>query len=352
MDDLVKRREHFLKRCSSIYGEGKYDYSETVYVNSITKVKIRCIKHNFIFEVMANDHAAHGRECPKCAQLRKRGLEVELPNDLSYVQRQIIIGSLLGDGSLDKDYDNRNSRFFERHCNRQEGYLSWKKDILFPFSLPLTSEKANKIIHKVDGKILRSKDEFYEDAFRMRTRSHSLFTKLRNEWYVDNDKKERVKIIPGSIEEELTWLSITVWFMDDGSQRQNRREAKFATMSFTKEECEKLVDILFRKFGIESFVDNRRQIVLRTSSFFKFISLIRDSFEEHELAIPECMKYKFDLSEYQIPNHKPRAKLNSDNIKKIFKMSENGWSQSKIAKEFNVSRACVGNLLSGKTFKD
>lgn len=56
------------------------------------------------------------------------------------VQKQVILGSLLGDGSLSsikldyKDPSGRtkaiNSRFTEKHCIEQLEYLSWKSSIL------------------------------------------------------------------------------------------------------------------------------------------------------------------------------------------------------------------------------
>lgn len=60
--------EEFIKRAKALHGD-TYDYSETVYIDSKTKVKIKCKKHG-IFEQMASNHI-HSKikaGCPYCAR--------------------------------------------------------------------------------------------------------------------------------------------------------------------------------------------------------------------------------------------------------------------------------------------
>lgn len=54
--------EDFVKKAKEKHGN-KYDYSESVYVNSYTKIIIRCKKHGF-FEQFSNNHYRYG--CKKC----------------------------------------------------------------------------------------------------------------------------------------------------------------------------------------------------------------------------------------------------------------------------------------------
>ena len=59
--------EEFIKKCIEIYGVDKYDYSLVVYINTETKVKIICKKHNTIFEQTPHNHLRkHG--CPICKE--------------------------------------------------------------------------------------------------------------------------------------------------------------------------------------------------------------------------------------------------------------------------------------------
>jgi very-short-patch-repair endonuclease/Zn ribbon nucleic-acid-binding protein len=55
--------EEFIKRAKTVHGD-KYDYSQTIYVNSRSKVKINCPIHG-IFHQKANHHLS-GSKCPKC----------------------------------------------------------------------------------------------------------------------------------------------------------------------------------------------------------------------------------------------------------------------------------------------
>ena len=66
--------EEFIERSKEIHGDA-YDYSDVVYINAITKVKIICQEHG-VFEQIPNDHLC-GSGCPNCrsskgeSQIRK-----------------------------------------------------------------------------------------------------------------------------------------------------------------------------------------------------------------------------------------------------------------------------------------
>ncbi len=56
-------KDIFLERADILYN-GKYDYSEVIYINSKVKIKIICPEHGE-FEQIPNSHL-HGHECRKC----------------------------------------------------------------------------------------------------------------------------------------------------------------------------------------------------------------------------------------------------------------------------------------------
>ena len=67
--------EKFLKLCENIHGN-KYDYRETFYEGSHSKINIICEKHG-IFNQEANNHL-QGQGCPKCAkQISKEELKIK-----------------------------------------------------------------------------------------------------------------------------------------------------------------------------------------------------------------------------------------------------------------------------------
>lgn len=67
--NYVPNTDEFIKRCEEIHqdenGSPIYDYSQTEYVNSRTKVTVICPKHG-PFEVLSNHHI-QGSGCEKCA---------------------------------------------------------------------------------------------------------------------------------------------------------------------------------------------------------------------------------------------------------------------------------------------
>jgi hypothetical protein len=64
-DNKKLTTEEYIKRAIKRHGNIRYDYSLVEYVNNNTKVKIKCNKCNYIFDVPAESHSS-GQGCPKC----------------------------------------------------------------------------------------------------------------------------------------------------------------------------------------------------------------------------------------------------------------------------------------------
>lgn len=75
--------EIFINRCNEIHG-GKYDYSTVHYLNGRSKVKIKCPKHGYFYQ-MAESHIS-GKGCIKC------GGKERLTRDL-FIERAISVHS-------------------------------------------------------------------------------------------------------------------------------------------------------------------------------------------------------------------------------------------------------------------
>ena len=58
-------QEEFIKRCIEKFGNDTFDFSETVYVNNRTKVKVKCKKCGYIWYVRP-DHLLKAKGCPIC----------------------------------------------------------------------------------------------------------------------------------------------------------------------------------------------------------------------------------------------------------------------------------------------
>lgn len=60
----LSTNEDFIRKSKEIYGD-RYDYSLVDYKTNKNKVKIRCKKHNYVFEQSPNSHL-RGQGCPIC----------------------------------------------------------------------------------------------------------------------------------------------------------------------------------------------------------------------------------------------------------------------------------------------
>jgi hypothetical protein len=82
--------EDFINKSKSLFGD-KFDYSETLYISSKTKLKLHCNQHNNTFEISPMNHfILKGHGCKQCGtevqqtKLRKKDfqetIEEKYPN--------------------------------------------------------------------------------------------------------------------------------------------------------------------------------------------------------------------------------------------------------------------------------
>lgn len=70
-----KNTDIFILEAKQIHGN-EFDYSQVVYVNNITKVKIICKKHG-VFEQRPSKHLSNKRGCPLCGKERTKEFQKE-----------------------------------------------------------------------------------------------------------------------------------------------------------------------------------------------------------------------------------------------------------------------------------
>jgi hypothetical protein len=143
---------------------------------------------------------------------------------LSEVQRQIIVGSLLGDGAM---RCKTNALLEINHSSDQRSYVDWKFRHLA--DLVRTPPKARKS----NGTRI---------AYRFVTRSLPELTPYFNLFYGAGRKR-----IP---ELELTELALAVWFMDDGSRSRNA--VYLNTQQYDEMSQRTMLRLLRDQWGIEA----------------------------------------------------------------------------------------------------
>lgn len=184
--------------------------------------------------------------------------------ELTDYQKQVIYGSLLGDGSLSK---TKNTVYYtETHSSKQLDYLLWKKEVL----------------KEIVGKSFRYLED--SDTYVFSTKTNKYLQEIFSKFYVENGRK-KVRTLPKDLYDNLTPLSLAILYMDDGYLGgRNKNQAFIYTSGYTLEENERFSKILWEKFGIESNVivkkDNKRNkeypyIYIKTTSFEGFIEVIR-----------------------------------------------------------------------------
>jgi len=155
---------------------------------------------------------------------------------LSDRQKQILIGTLLGDGCLERNKQNFRLRI--DHGEKQEDYVRWKHRELDGF---------------VNGepRFIRAYDKRTSKTYghwRFNSKTSEVFTHFNGLFY-----KGRRKVVPSSIDALLTTpLALAVWFMDDGYNRKDCLGKYFNTQAYTIEEQNILRRCLERNFGLST----------------------------------------------------------------------------------------------------
>jgi hypothetical protein len=203
--------------------------------------------------------------------------------DLSNIHKSVIIGSILGDGSLLKGKHSKNARLQIGHCTKQLDYLKWKKDLLSPFVNRLT-------LAELPGpKIINGKDSFSTGYYFINTIAHPGITEYYNKYYINGRKSVSETLI-----HELDWLSVAILLADDGSftfRKDNKYSLRgsIATCSFNREEQNILIKTLSNFYGGSIKVDESNN-TLRLGGGSKYID---DLLNEVISILPKCIHYKF-----------------------------------------------------------
>ena len=211
-------------------------------------------------------------------------------NKMSERQKQIITGSLLGDGSVYR-YKYR-SAFTANHSYKQKEYVDW-----------LYSELES---------ICRKKPSYLNNGgwgtvnYRLYTLGRKEILDLCDILYVDNKKTVTLDYL-----NRLDELGLAVWFMDDGSY------GTLSTHSFTKEENELISKWFKDRWDIKTTVKqykNRDLYYIQINSMAKFASIIKEY-------IHPTMIYKIDCTKKSNYNQELPQDVtideNTDSLRKL-----------------------------------
>lgn len=137
-------------------------------------------------------------------------------------QREILYGTLLGDGYITKlNYGYAiYYRFEVEHTIKDKGYVDWLYDEL---SIIFNNRARTRHRHSNLGQRgIRS------TSLSLYSKMHEVFRSLREEIYPEGRKTISQRWL-----NKLTPLSLAVWYMDDGTYHINKNTIEIATHSFS-----------------------------------------------------------------------------------------------------------------------
>ncbi|MBI2593146.1 hypothetical protein HYW44_00695 [Candidatus Daviesbacteria bacterium] len=183
--------------------------------------------------------------------MRKGILKQELI--LSEFQKQVLIGYLLGDGHLETWGNSKVARLKVEQSLEQREFVSW--------------------LFEVFGEFVKTPPKFKAKSIYFNSLSSKQFFIFHKMFY-PNGKK----VIPYDIETLLTPISLTIWFMGDGSIKSKECNGRILnTHGFTKNEIQKVIQTLSQKFSLQASIRRQKdglQIYISAKSAGKLYQIL------------------------------------------------------------------------------
>lgn len=237
--------------------------------------------------------------------------------------KEIILGSLLGDGSLKIHKNYQNARFSFKHSILQKKYFLWKVSKL----IEVSSEK-NTWIQNNQGFSKRTMLRYQSKAIESLT-----------ELYNFTHKRAKFKISRRWLN-YLSPLSLAIWWLDDGSIISNGRKGVFCTDGFDKKSVQILARYLQITWQIETkiapvylnYKDEKREYwrlwLGSTSQLQKFLQIILPSIEVEEM-LPKVILLYHDnqLQQRWISEIVKKTHFSKETVNKYMILKKKKWKK-------------------------
>jgi RecA/RadA recombinase len=217
-----------------------------------------------------------GREVPAAEVRVGDRLLSWYETSLSNAQKDVITGSLLGDGHLHAT-DGREtaaSLVLANGVDNQLGYFNWKLNMLRTIGI--------KRRPSANGRVAYVSNSSFELGL------------LRQKFYkpqAEVDGQKNYRLIPLDLLKSASLLTLAVWYMDDGSYKESHRNASISVKRLSHEDGKLVAQELSHRYPV-SYSEAQQAIVFSTESFLQFSKDIAGF-------VPSCMSYKL-RPEHQI----------------------------------------------------
>lgn len=183
---------------------------------------------------------------------------------LTEEQKEILYGSILGDGCIEFHHNGTNGcRYIETHSEKQLCYLRWKMNKL-----------DNFISIKTPYRIDNSTNNSFSNgvSYRFYTVLHSEFSSLRDKFY--RSGKKFVPLI------KLTPLSFAMWYYDDGNIDKRGNRISIWTLDLDNNSISNLLKTLKDDLGLQAKTFERKWVRNGVNKKGKIISFDKKNVEK------------------------------------------------------------------------
>lgn len=189
----------------------------------------------------------------------RKDLRLNQEIELSKFQKEVLLGTLLGDSSFRLGKDCKNPAISCAHGIKQKEYCEHKTKIFENLGAHCKYSKR----HIADKRT----NKLYEDYTMFIPANPNL-----KSWY-SSFYNNKIKRIPFNLFEYFTEVSLAFMYMDDGSKIGNTYQ--IATNCFTKDEITKFRIFLLEKFNLETSMFKSHVLYIKQCSAYHFTKLIK-----------------------------------------------------------------------------
>lgn len=178
---------------------------------------------------------------------------------LSEEEKQIILGSTLGDASiLRTGKENSSNCYFKfTHGKKQKEYAMWKQNYI------------ERLVSKSSDRVQIDKRTNNENiTFQVCTYSNPVFNQYREMFYKEN------KQVSKEVLNLLKPLGIAVWYQDDGCYSNGK--IYIATCGFDNSSLENIKNWFFEKYNIKVTIHKSKSIYIWKKDNCKFFNIVKN----------------------------------------------------------------------------
>jgi hypothetical protein len=213
---------------------------------------------------------------------------------LTQLQKDLIFGSLLGDGNLQTSSAGRTWRYRALQKSEHKEYLFHKYEILKPLCGEETVPTESRVLDNRTGNLAQ---RWYFNTLTIPSLNF-----FGNMFYTYDTKNQKwIKDVPLKVQNFLSPRALAYFYMDDGALKwlNHSNAMRICTESFSKEGVIRIQNSLKSKYHIDTTLTKKQlldgTVGHRISIPEKSSNAFRELIQPH---LVECMKYKVSDGKY------------------------------------------------------